>query len=116
LPTVLQLDTMLTHVEQVTIAIERVTGPPEAQSGVVPASSIPRGEAMNGIVEGAEPTPHTLRYSEDKPLKRLLAQLAALSHSEKALLTWLLEHDGTEIWSQDLADAVGMDVRVTSVS
>ena len=42
-------------------------------------------QAMDGTAEVAEPTPLTLRYSEDKLLKRLLAQVAALSHSEYQL-------------------------------
>jgi hypothetical protein len=113
LPTVLQLDTMRTHVAQATIAIERVTNHAGAQPGVAPGSAAYPASPVGGTAKVAESTLHTLRFSEDKLLKRLLTQVAALSRSEKALLTWLLEHDGTKISSQDLADAVGMDVRVT---
>jgi hypothetical protein len=54
-----------------------------------------------------------LLYSEGKLLKRLIALVEALSRSEKALLIWLVEHDGQEASSKQLADSVGMDVRVT---
>jgi hypothetical protein len=106
LPTVLQLDTMRTHVAQATIAIEQVMGHTGDQPGVAPGSAAQQGEPVGGTAKVAESTPLTLRFSEDKLLKRLLAQVAALSRSEKALLVWLLEHDGTKISSQDLADAV----------
>jgi hypothetical protein len=52
-------------------------------------------------------------FSEQKLLKKLIAQVGALSRSEKALLTWLIEHDGEKISAQHLADAVGMDRGVT---
>jgi hypothetical protein len=113
LPTVLQLDTMRTHVAQATIAIERVTNHAGEQPGVAPGSAAYPASPVGGTAKVAESTPRALRFSEDKLLKRLLTQVAALSRSEKALLVWLLEHDGTKISSQDLADAVGMDVRVT---
>jgi hypothetical protein len=61
-------------------------------------------------LEAPEPE---LLYSEEKLVKRLVELVEALSRSEKALLTWLLEHDGQEVSAKQLADAVGMDVRVT---
>jgi hypothetical protein len=74
-----------------------------------------RGEAL--AQQGSEPSPGEpeplLLFSEEKLLKRLVGQAEALSRSEKVLLTWLLEHDGQEVSSTQLADGVGMDVRVT---
>jgi len=112
LPTVLQLDTMRTYVAQATIAMERVVDH-RNQPGTAPGSAAELGEPVVGTAQVAEPAPLALLFSEEKLLKRLREQVAALSRSEKALLVWLLEHDGTETSSQDLADSVGMDVRVT---
>jgi len=60
----------------------------------------------------AQATPPELLSSEKKLLSWLVAQVKALSPSEKALFTWLVEHDGHQVSSRQLADAVGMDVRV----
>ena len=63
-------------------------------------------------VANEEGTPPLL-FSEEKLLKRLVGLVEALSRSEKALMVWLVEHDGREVDSKQLADAMGMDVRVT---
>ncbi len=116
LPSVLHLDTLNTQVQQATIEGQGLLGPAPApderdapaQAMVVGAS---RRETM-GAVSQAEPEPELL-FSERKLLAKLIAQVCSLSRAEKALFTWLIEHDGTEVSSQHLADAVGMDVRVT---
>ncbi len=113
LPTVLQLDSMQTHVAQATIAVEQVRALPIVPSDGAGAREVRTGEAMRAVEAVGTSTPVALRYSENKLLTRLLSQVEALSLSEKALLTWLLEYDDEEISSQDLADAVGMDVSVT---
>ena len=113
LPAVLQLDRMQTHVAQATIELSRTEGLPRAFIDEPGAEASSSGEAMLSAEAVEAPTPVTLRFSENKLLTRLLSQVEALSFSEKALLTWLLEHDGEGISSQDLADAVGMDVSVT---
>jgi len=113
LPAVLRLDRMQTHVAQATIEVSRVEGLPIASTDGPGASAASSGEAMPSAEAVGASAPVTLRFSENKLLTRLLSQVEALSFSEKALLTWLLEHDGEEISSQDLADAVGMDICVT---
>jgi len=54
-----------------------------------------------------------LLFSEKKLLKKLIEQILNLSISEKALFTWLIEHDGEEVSSQRLADGVSLDIGVT---
>ena len=51
----------------------------------------------------------SLLRSERSSFRRLTTQISALSTSEKILLTWLLEHDGEEFYSVQLADAVNLD-------
>jgi len=107
LPSALQLDTLHTHVNQATIAVERVIGgTPESVSVNQPsfASEHPSGE---------ETRDQALLFSEQKLLTKLMSQVKALSPSEKTLLTWLIEHDGAQMSSRQLADAVSADIRVT---
>ncbi|MGH2496543.1 MAG: helicase HerA domain-containing protein [Ktedonobacteraceae bacterium] len=113
LPDVLQLDRMQTHVAQATIEVSRAEGLQIASTNGPSASAVSKVDAIPSAEAVGEFMPVTLRFSENKLLTRLLQQVEALSLSEKALLTWLLEHDGEEISSQDLADAVGRDVSVT---
>jgi len=113
LPGVLQLDRMQTHVAQATIEVARVDGQALASSDGADKVVTPSDEAMHASGLKAPLASLTLRFSEQKLLTRLLAQVRALSSSEKCLITWLLEHDGEKIFSQNLADAVGMDVSVT---
>lgn len=72
-------------------------------------------EALTGKSGSLPPEANApgLLFSEEKLLTRLVTLVEALSRSEKALLIWLIEHDGQEASSKQLADAVGMDVRVT---
>ena len=107
LPSALQLDTLHTHVNQATIAVERVIGgTPESVSVNQPsfASRHSSGEATRD---------QALLFSEQKLLTKLMSQMKALSPSEKTLLTWLIEHDGAQMSSRQLADAVSADIRVT---
>jgi uncharacterized coiled-coil protein SlyX len=113
LPSVLQLDRMQTHVAQATIEVSRAEGRALASTDGPDTPGGATDEAMPRAEVVGESAPVTLRFSENKLLTRLLSQVEALSSSEKALFTWLLEHDGEGISSQDLADAVGMDVSVT---
>ncbi len=115
LPAVLHLDELHTQAQQATITVASMgaeTVPPvqlvqrEAQTTTVPEPSVSTPAVQT------QDTP-ALLYSEKKLLARLVAQVKALSRSEKALFVWLLEHDGQKVSSRQLADAVGMDVRVT---
>jgi hypothetical protein len=109
LPAVLHLDTLHTQVQQATITVARVekeTPIPEPVRHELVAQPTPQQKAL----EAAAPE---LLYSEQKLLARLVAQVKALSSSEKALFVWLVEHDGQQVSSRQLADAVGIDVRVT---
>lgn len=116
LPAVLKLDTLHTQVEQATITVANVGSEtpipaptrPEPRAQPEPATQAPASQRT--VPEPAAPE---LLFSEKKLLARLVAQVKALSPSEKALFTWLVEHDGQQVSSQQLADAVGMDVRVT---
>lgn len=96
------------------------------QEELVRKSSVQEGDhqlvsndALPSIVGGetaAEVTVDPLEqllFSEKKLLKKLIEQIMSLSPSEKALFTWLIEHDGKEVSSQQLADGVSMDIGVT---
>ncbi len=115
LPAVLHLDALHTQVEQATITVASIgaeTVPPiklmqrEAQTPAVPEPRVSIPPVLT------QDTPELL-YSEKKLLARLVAQVKALSRSEKALFIWLIEHDGQKVSSGQLADAVGMDRAVT---
>jgi hypothetical protein len=115
LPAVLHLDALHTQVEQATITVASMgteTMPPvklvqrELQTPAVPESSVSTSTVL--IRDAPE-----LLYSEKKLLARLGAHVKALSLSEKALFVWLIVHDGQKVSSRQLADAVGMDRRVT---
>ena len=109
LPSALQLDTLHTHVDLATIAVERVIG--DTPSGV----SVNQSSASVAPVDpsGEETRDQALLFSEQKLLTKLMSQVKALSPSEKTLLTWLIEHDGAQMSSRQLADAVSADIRVT---
>ncbi len=113
LPSIVHLDRMQTHVAQATIEVDRVEGIPSLSTNGTTPTGGPPCEAIRAEETADMSAPIKLLYSEQKLLKRLLEQVQALSPSEKALFTWLLEHDGVEIVSQALADAVSMDIRVT---
>jgi len=113
LPAVLHLDALHTQVEQATITVARVDGYPPITE---PVRQEPLAQSESKHVANAPTPPQEapeLLYSEKKLLARLAAQIKALSPSEKALFTWLVEHDGQQISSRQLADAVGKDRRVT---
>ncbi len=112
LPAALQLDHLHTQVAQATIVIERATGVPEASPEEEQVSPGKPGPALRPA-ETQHAASSELLYSEAKTLKKLLAQVDALTPSEKLLFTWLVEHDGHAVSSQDLADAVCVDVSAT---
>lgn len=70
---------------------------------------------MNGAapVPASSPNASALLSRGKKVLSRLVAQVKTLSPSEKTLCVWLVEHDELHVSSRHVADAVGMDVRVT---
>jgi hypothetical protein len=106
LPAVLQLDTLQTHVQQATIVIERAMSstlsPQEEET--------PAHQETRDTRPAAQPTAPTLLSSEARLLNKLIAQVLALSPTEKLFFAWLIEHDGKTVSSQELADAVGVDV------
>jgi hypothetical protein len=115
LPAVLHLDTLHTQVEQATITVASM-----GAETVPPVKLVQRESQTPAVPESRVSTPPVLTqdtlellYSEKKLLARLVAQVKALSLSEKALFVWLIEHDGQKVSSRQLADAVGMDRRVT---
>ena len=115
LPAVLHLDTLHTQVEQATITVASM-----GAETVPPITAAQRESQTSALSEPGVSTPAVLRedapellYSEKKLLARLVTQVKALSLSEKALFVWLIEHDGQKVSSSQLADAVGMDRRVT---
>jgi len=114
LPAVLHLDALHTQVEQATITVTRVDGETPMTE---PERATPQAQPVPEPVAPSSPAPPQdapeLLYSEKKLLARLVAQVKALSPSEKTLFTWLVEHDGQQVSSRQLADAVGMDRRVT---
>lgn len=111
LPSVLQLDALHTHVDQATIAVEQVTG---GLSGLLAVNlSLPSSEPNQPSVETDEKPSAALLLSEQKLLSKLTTRVKALSPSEKALFTWLVEHDNTQMSSGQLADAVSMDIGIT---
>ncbi len=110
LPSALHLDTLHTQIDQATIAVEQVVGNTPVLAISISESS---PESIQPAVETAEKASTALLFSEQKLLNRLITRVKALTSSEKALLTWLIEHDNTQVTSRQLADAVGMDIGVT---
>ena len=109
LPSALQLDALHTHVDQATIAVERVIGGTPDGVSVNQPSAAP----FQPSEDETETRAGALLFSEQKLLTKLMSQVKALSPSEKTLLTWLIEHDGAQMSSRQLADAVSADIRVT---
>jgi hypothetical protein len=112
LPSVLHLDELNAQIQTATIAVQPkpsvASDQDEKQELSRDLGGVPRAEE-----EVKKSLPQGMLLSEQSLLKKLIRQVGALSPSEKVLFIWLIEHDGREVSSQQLAHGVGMDVSVT---
>ncbi len=112
LPSVLRLDQLDVQVQTATIEVQRESSVVSDQDGHLGVSE-DLVSAFRTEEEVKVTLPQGLLLSEQDLLQKLIRQVGALSLSEKVLFTWLIEHDGREVSSQELAAGVSMDVSVT---
>lgn len=70
-------------------------------------------EETRALPPTSEALLESLLHSERKSFIKLLSLIRGLSASEKTLFIWLIEHDGQQVSSQQLANAVNRDIYVT---